>query len=92
MLLDTGDKVIADGYTIDVRGLVVDEASLTGESDPIKKGPPEDDLDPWVRSGTQVWAWMGSQCLETSDQWQRLLLVYMYLMHCFWIAAFIWST
>jgi Ca2+-transporting ATPase len=30
---------------------VVDEASLTGESDPIKKSPDE---DPWCRSGTQV--------------------------------------
>jgi magnesium-transporting ATPase (P-type) len=30
---------------------VVDEASLTGESDPIKKSPEE---DPWCRSGTQV--------------------------------------
>lgn len=30
---------------------VVDEASLTGESDPIKKSPDE---DPWCRSGTQA--------------------------------------
>jgi len=34
---------------------VVDEASLTGESDPIKKSPEE---DPWCRSGTQV-CWHG---------------------------------
>ena len=33
------------------RPQVVDEASLTGESDPIKKSPEE---DPWCRSGTQV--------------------------------------
>ena len=96
MLLDTGDKIIADGYTIQVggccswwadmerwqarppaaccrpaqpavrlakvspvfqqvHGLVVDEASLTGESDPVKKGPTD---EPWVRSGTQVSARM----------------------------------
>ena len=42
-------------------GLVVDEASLTGESDPVKKGPND---EPWVRSGTQVstgamgWCWL----------------------------------
>ncbi|PNW74900.1 hypothetical protein CHLRE_12g505350v5 [Chlamydomonas reinhardtii] len=50
-LLDTGDKVVADGVCFDCQGLVIDEASLTGESDPIKKNTDE---DPWVRSGTQV--------------------------------------
>ncbi|EFN57544.1 hypothetical protein CHLNCDRAFT_6358, partial [Chlorella variabilis] len=53
MLLDTGDKIIADGFTIEVHGLVVDEASLTGESDPVKKGA-ELGQEPWVRSGTQI--------------------------------------
>ena len=38
---------------VQVHGLVVDEASLTGESDPVKKGP-RPKLEPWVRSGTQV--------------------------------------
>ncbi|GIL92663.1 hypothetical protein Vretimale_19460 [Volvox reticuliferus] len=51
LFLDTGDKVIADGLVIDSQGLVLDEASLTGESDPIKKDPAN---DPWVRSGTTV--------------------------------------
>uniref|UniRef100_A0A383WGV1 Calcium-transporting ATPase n=1 Tax=Tetradesmus obliquus TaxID=3088 RepID=A0A383WGV1_TETOB len=50
LLLDTGDKIIADGLVVDSYGLVVDEASLTGESDPIKKHAE----DPWCRSGTQV--------------------------------------
>jgi hypothetical protein len=53
MLLDTGDKIVADGHTIETHGMVVDEASLTGESDPVKKGQ---EFDPWVRSGTQVGA------------------------------------
>ncbi|PNH10921.1 putative calcium-transporting ATPase 4, plasma membrane-type, partial [Tetrabaena socialis] len=51
MFLDTGDKIIADGLVIDAQGLVIDEASLTGESDPIKKDATN---DPWVRSGTTV--------------------------------------
>lgn len=51
MILDTGDKVVADGVEIDGHGLIIDEASLTGESDPIKKLP---DGDFWCRSGTQV--------------------------------------
>lgn len=51
LLLDTGDKIMADGILIQTQGLVVDEASLTGESDPIKKTR---EKDPWCRSGTQV--------------------------------------
>ena len=34
-----------------MQGLIIDEASLTGESDPVKKDP---EADPWVRSGTTV--------------------------------------
>jgi magnesium-transporting ATPase (P-type) len=45
-----GDKIVADGVVVESHGLVVDEASLTGESDPIKKT----EEDPWCRSGTQV--------------------------------------
>ncbi|KAG2490086.1 hypothetical protein HYH03_011392 [Edaphochlamys debaryana] len=51
MVLDTGDKVVADGIVIDSQGLTLDEASLTGESDPMKKNTVN---DPWVMSGTQV--------------------------------------
>lgn len=51
MVLDTGDKVIADGVEIEGHNLIIDEASLTGESDPIKKMP---DGDFWCRSGSQV--------------------------------------
>ena len=50
IILDTGDKIIADAYLIVGHGLVVDEASLTGESEPVRKGPE----DCWCRSGTQV--------------------------------------
>jgi P-type Ca2+ transporter type 2C len=51
IVLDTGDKVIADGVEIAGHNLIIDEASLTGESDPIKKQP---DGDFWCRSGSQV--------------------------------------
>lgn len=44
-------QVVADGYVIEAHGLVIDEASLTGEADPVKKSS---DKDPWCRSGTQV--------------------------------------
>ncbi|KAL3147296.1 hypothetical protein ABBQ32_002784 [Trebouxia sp. C0010 RCD-2024] len=50
LVLATGDKVTADGIVIEAHGLIIDEASLTGEADPIKKTLE----DPWVRSGTQV--------------------------------------
>lgn len=50
MLLDTGDKVVADGIVVKAFGLVNDEASLTGESEPQAKG----DEDVFCMSGTQV--------------------------------------
>ena len=50
LILDTGDKVIADGLFVQGHGLVIDEASLTGESDPQSKAPAK----PWLRAGTQV--------------------------------------
>ena len=51
LVLDTGDKIVADGLCIESYGLVIDEASLTGESEPLAKDVQE---DPWCRSGTQV--------------------------------------
>ncbi len=37
MLLESGDKVVADGRLIESEELSVDESALTGESQPIKK-------------------------------------------------------
>jgi len=51
LILNTGDKVTADGVVFASNDLVIDEASLTGESEPIKK---QIDKNPWCRSGTQV--------------------------------------
>mmetsp|Transcript_8941 Transcript_8941/g.29390 ORF Transcript_8941/g.29390 Transcript_8941/m.29390 type:complete len:1038 (+) Transcript_8941:510-3623(+) len=50
MVVDTGDKFCADGIYVRGFDMVVDEASLTGESEPIKKGESEQ----FCRSGTQV--------------------------------------
>lgn len=52
LILNAGDRVTADGALFEAHDLVIDEASLTGESEPIKKKP-QGDL--WCRSGTQVW-------------------------------------
>lgn len=50
IILQTGDKITADGIVIACHNMVVDEASLTGESEPIKKGQ----KDPFCRAGTAV--------------------------------------
>lgn len=52
--LHAGDQVPADGHLHSVSGLEVDEANLTGESDPIPK-----QVDDEVRSGTTVVAGRG---------------------------------
>ena len=50
IILQTGDKITADGIVTDSNNMVVDEASLTGESEPIKKGS----KDMFCRAGTTV--------------------------------------
>ena len=50
LLLDTGDKIVADGIIAKSFNLVVDEAALTGESEPLNKG----DEDVWCMSGSEV--------------------------------------
>lgn len=63
VLLETGDKICADGIIISSDGkknswkilkkldLKVDESSMTGESDTVKKNP---ENNPWMLSGCQV--------------------------------------
>jgi len=55
-LLDirSGDQLPADGVVTEANGLEVDESLLTGESDPIAKGPGDE-----VRSGSIVVAGQG---------------------------------
>ena len=55
------------------QGLVIDEASLTGESDPIKKSA---ERDPWVRCGTQVSEGSGSMLVTAvgvHSEWGRTM-------------------
>src|SRR5262249_54966019 len=39
--LAAGDQVIADGTVVSADGLALDEANLTGESEPVVRGPGE---------------------------------------------------
>eukprot|EP00123_Amoebidium_parasiticum_P014394 comp22478_c0_seq1/m.33887 comp22478_c0_seq1/g.33887 ORF comp22478_c0_seq1/g.33887 comp22478_c0_seq1/m.33887 type:complete len:1148 (-) comp22478_c0_seq1:453-3896(-) len=50
-LLGQGDEIEADGVVVEVSSLKVNEASLTGESDDIKKST---ETAPFLYSGTQV--------------------------------------
>ena len=49
VMVDTGDKIVADMAVVQTFGLQTDESSLTGETEPIKKGAEEGDV--WLRSG-----------------------------------------
>ncbi len=50
LVLATGDLIPADGVLVEGHVLEIDESSLTGESDAIKKG----EGDPFILSGTKV--------------------------------------
>ncbi|EFA79442.1 hypothetical protein PPL_07860 [Heterostelium album PN500] len=54
LMIDTGDIVCADGVFVEGHSIICDESSMTGESDPIKKGHTKDKLDPFFISGTTV--------------------------------------
>ncbi len=71
--LITGDKCAADGVLLAAQGLVIDEASLTGESDPIKKSV---EASPWVRCGTQVSEGSGTMLVTAvglQSEWGRTM-------------------
>ena len=50
IVLESGDKVPADGYFVSANALGIDESALTGESIVIRKN----EVDPWFRSGSVV--------------------------------------
>ena len=63
-MIGAGDLLPADGIIIQSNDLKVDESSLTGESDHVKKG---DVSDPMLLSGE---SWMGDpMLLSVSHGW-----------------------
>ncbi|GMH44859.1 hypothetical protein BSKO_12811 [Bryopsis sp. KO-2023] len=73
LVLDTGDKVTGDGVLFENHDLVIDEASLTGESEPIKKNISR---KPFCRSGTQVTEGSGKVLLIAvgkNSEWGKTL-------------------
>ncbi|GBC09425.1 hypothetical protein RclHR1_08850008 [Rhizophagus clarus] len=54
LFLEPGDIVPVDGIFLWGHNLVCDESSATGESDPIKKGDLEKNLDPFILSGSKI--------------------------------------
>ncbi|KYR00515.1 P-type ATPase [Tieghemostelium lacteum] len=59
IILDTGDIICADGVFIEGHSLRCDESSITGESDPIKKGHITENMDPFLISGSLAIEGMG---------------------------------
>lgn len=57
--LEPGDQAVADGRVIEARGLSIDEAILTGESEPVRKGPGDG-----ILSGSYCVAGSGEMVVE----------------------------
>ncbi|WP_445475119.1 cation-translocating P-type ATPase [Methanococcoides methylutens] len=49
MVLETGDKIAADGFVFEIQGLKMDESAITGESMSVEKG-----VGDLIFSGTQI--------------------------------------
>ncbi|KAJ1914082.1 plasma membrane calcium [Mycoemilia scoparia] len=54
LMVECGDALPVDGIFTEGSKLACDESSLTGESDPVKKGSIEDNRDPVLLSGSSV--------------------------------------
>lgn len=75
-ILETGNKVSADGIVLVSHNMSVDESPLTGESVPLNKGRFEDGEDFIVKSGTQVVEGDGLYlvlAVGENSEWGRLL-------------------
>jgi len=72
VILETGDKICADGLVTESDDLKVDESSMTGETDTVKKNR---DIDPWMLSGCQVMEGRGKLmvvAVGTETQWGKI--------------------
>ncbi|XP_027363830.1 calcium-transporting ATPase 4, plasma membrane-type-like isoform X2 [Abrus precatorius] len=70
--LSTGDQVPADGVYISGYSLVIDESSLTGESEPVNV----DEQRPFLLSGTKVQDGQGKMIVTTvgmRTEWGKLM-------------------
>ncbi|KAL9319186.1 hypothetical protein ACSQ67_015703 [Phaseolus vulgaris] len=70
--LSTGDQVPADGIYISGYSLVIDESSLTGESEPVNV----DEKRPFLLSGTKVQDGQGKMIVTTvgmRTEWGKLM-------------------
>lgn len=73
VILDWGKFVPADGYCIASDGMRVDEASVTGEAEPVAKGP----KDPWLMANTSVTSGSGKMlvgAVGASTEWGITLM------------------
>ncbi|MBE0432981.1 HAD-IC family P-type ATPase [candidate division WOR-3 bacterium] len=56
LMLETGDRIAADGRLLSADNLRIDESALTGESEPVHKEPGEADADkPMADRQNMVW-------------------------------------
>jgi Ca2+-transporting ATPase len=73
VILDWGKAVPADGFLISADDMKVDEASVTGEAEPVKK----DARDRWLLANTTVVAGSGKMIVSATGprtEWGRTLL------------------
>ena len=73
VLLSTGDQICADGLVLDSKSLELDESSMTGESDLVKK---DKTRAPFLLSGTKVADGYGRMLIVgvgTNTEWGRMM-------------------
>eukprot|EP00238_Polyblepharides_amylifera_P013083 CAMPEP_0196599016 /NCGR_PEP_ID=MMETSP1081-20130531/94632_1 /TAXON_ID=36882 /ORGANISM="Pyramimonas amylifera, Strain CCMP720" /LENGTH=1165 /DNA_ID=CAMNT_0041924757 /DNA_START=173 /DNA_END=3670 /DNA_ORIENTATION=- len=73
VMLATGDQISADGLVVSAQSMTLDESTMTGESDHLKKNP---DTAPFLLSGTKVADGYGVMIVTgvgENTEWGRLM-------------------